>query len=278
MSLQRLFRHGISFRRLVTTTSAVAPFRTLVVPSLVRHRFLHSAASLNAPKKIATKPRAKKTVKKVTGATKGAKAKSKKRSVKAKPKKVAAKKKAKKPAKPKVPKRLVRPPKRPASTGWSIYVKEKLSGHKGPINDEIKTLAGEWRSLSDAQKDPYNNRAASQFAKWKTDYERFLVSLTPEQRQAENQYRLYKNKKAKTSKTKHYRLKLIRNPALPKPPKSAYLLFANENYKSAAPGTSIVEAAKLAGARWRTMSASDKAMFVNQAANESAAYRKAKGV
>jgi hypothetical protein len=58
-------------------------------------------------------------------------------------------------------------------------------------------------------------------------------------------------------KSSSARTRLLKDPNAPKHPTSAYLRFFTETYE---PGAVISEAAKAASARWKTLSAAEKAV------------------
>jgi len=173
---------------------------------------------------------------------------------------------------------LVVPPKKPAQSPFALYVKDNLTGKSMPASEmggELRRIASRWQSLNDAEKKTYADRASRDYAKWQSEYAKFTSSLTPEQRLAENKYRSYRNKHFKSPR--RHKMPTLRDPSLPKLPMNAYMLFCVDYRKSAAPSMGMLEVSKEAGARWRSMSTADKSMYVNMAANESAAYKRAKG-
>lgn len=88
----------------------------------------------------------------------------------------------------------------------------------------------------------------------KQEYSAFLAKLSPAQIKEENAKRrsLKRHFKSSTKATR-----LIKDPNAPKKPTTAYLRFFTETYE---PGAVIADAARAASRRWKTMTASDKAV------------------
>lgn len=151
-----------------------------------------------------------------------------------------------------------------------MMAKNKEGQDKFDVRKLAVAVGSEWRSMSDAQKRPYIEQAEGAAIQYEKDLERWRNSLTAEDIRRENAYISAQRKKGKTGTAR------LRHPTQPKIPLSAFFRFT-QVYRSENPDVasqSIVEIAKQAGARWKSMSPSDKAPYEDAAAKESEKYRR----
>jgi len=168
-------------------------------------------------------------------------------------------------------------PSRPQNAYWlwladnrEALTKEAGSA-KGPV---VGKLAGEkWKAMSAAAKKPFEEEAAKRKAAYEKAMEAFKASGgQPGKRRQEKQ----QVKQARADK----KAKREARQASGKPakPQSGYWLYLSENreaiVKEAGTGKGPV-VAKLAGEKWKAMSAAGKKPFEAKAAELKAAYQKA---
>lgn len=213
------------------------------------------AAATNAKKSTsakAAKPAAKKKAapkKKVVPKKKAAP----KKVVKAKkPVKKVAKKVVKKKEEPKFSKAELKPPKPASTSGFSYFVKERLSNKKvafGEMASHMKEASVAWNELPEAAKMVYSERSKGAQEQYKKDYAAWYNGLSPEALKAASQ--LAKKKK-----------KIIKHPA--DYPKRAILPFTRVllELREQNPSLTFFEGSKQASAQWKAMTDAQKEPYV----------------
>ncbi|ROV99901.1 hypothetical protein VMCG_06205 [Cytospora schulzeri] len=69
-----------------------------------------------------------------------------------------------------------RMPKRPAFAGWSYYIKAKGTEQPGlSLGEMSKSLSAQWKALSESEKKPYIDLAASEAARYQKEREKALL-------------------------------------------------------------------------------------------------------
>lgn len=114
-----------------------------------------------------------------------------------------------------------------------------MAGTGGKASDMVKQLAVEWKSMTDDQKAPYQEEAAS------------LKAQMPKQEKPEVQKR----------------------------PANAYNLFFKEQYSQVAVGgLKVTDAAKEIAARWKSLPEAEKARYKATADEAMRAYKASQGL
>ncbi|KAG2148184.1 uncharacterized protein EDB93DRAFT_381296 [Suillus bovinus] len=255
-----VLRTNVLSSSVLTSSAFVATRRTFFTTRLIQ---LPAAASKSASTTT------KKTTKKTT-ATKAAPKKAKAtKKVKSKPKSATKSKKTVEPSAPKRVPKSEQPPSRPPN-GYLLFFSKLVQDRKGEMKDTLATqdLAKEaavmWNGFTLAEKQPYYNEVEvlkkqyeeKLFDYWKTASPKTLREIN--------------------ARRKHDGRKKIHRPQQEhdyKRPKGAFFRFMEQFRQSddgraireagdTATGRATVNIAREAGARWRAMSASDKAPYV----------------
>uniref|UniRef100_A0A8C4N848 Transcription factor A, mitochondrial n=1 Tax=Eptatretus burgeri TaxID=7764 RepID=A0A8C4N848_EPTBU len=124
-------------------------------------------------------------------------------------------------------------PKRPLSAFFS-FMKEQRSTlqHQTPdlkITEISKQLASSWHALSDNEKLPYLKRAHQDFATFKEQKQRFLSSLSTEEKSA---LQSFSNAKMMKNLSRQRKAELTAL-GVPKRFRNAYIFFFSENFETA---------------------------------------------
>jgi len=172
---------------------------------------------------------------------------------------------------------VVEEPKKPQNAYW-IWLGEardslakEVGSSKLPV---VAKFAGEkWKAMSAAAKKPFDDRAAKKKAEYDTALEEFKAGG------GQVGKRRLEKKEAKDAKTDKKAKKEARKASgKPTRPASAYWVWLGENREALAKeaGSSNPPAvAKLAGQKWKALSAAAKKPFDAKAAELKAAYDKA---
>lgn len=193
--------------------------------------------------------------KKVTNAENGSPVKVKK--VREKKEKVEKVKKAVKPKegttiqKPRVSKNERRKLIRKAKTGWTMFCTTQRTNYQGtPLGTLSKTLSSLWSSMTDEEKQPYEELAA----KDRVRYKRELESLPKEQKRHLDLIKRELRKKRRLS-------------GQPKRIQSAYMLYMQHNRARVIndnPGIKFTDIAREVGKEWRSLSDEDKEPYFKE--------------
>ncbi|KAL7936816.1 hypothetical protein V8C35DRAFT_208286 [Trichoderma chlorosporum] len=272
-----------AIRRVLTSSGAAAPWRQstgvaaralvmrLALPSV---RTISISASMRSPAAKATaKP--KTAAKKSTTTKKTAKPKAKKPAKKKAVKKKVAVKKPKKTIKKKkkalTPEEkekaeikklkqmaLLKGPTLLPETAWNVYFVDNVRGSSGTAVDRAKTLAISFKNLNETEKERLasigsSNKIANQETKKK-----WIQSFPPEAIYTANLAR--RRLARKTDKTKTY---LIHDDRLPHRAGSAFTLYLKEQFSQVG-AVKATDAMRTIGERWRSLSPSEKATYVNK--------------
>ncbi|KAI7879967.1 HMG-box [Lichtheimia hyalospora FSU 10163] len=151
-------------------------------------------------------------------------------------------------------------PPKPRS-GWQIFCRENLKDYKGPdgktsIIEANRALSVKWRSLSESDKEHYNDIFRKEAAVHQEAYDRALQNATPQQLYDENQLR------------KKYKLKELKDPKAPKRPSlGGYMYYLVELRKNDSSFNSLplMEQSKEASKRYKALSDQEKKPYIQQA-------------
>ncbi|KAF9259265.1 hypothetical protein L218DRAFT_673093 [Marasmius fiardii PR-910] len=225
--------------------------RSPVSPALLRVNPLNTPGVLARRTFLTSARPATKNTARKTASAKKAKTSKKKTVAKKKP----AARKPKKEKAPKIDRKLLKPPKRPASP-FVIYCAENFNGNPKTIA-EVNVLCREnavkWHALPENFKEEYRQRAQGQLKEYRKEYERWYNSLTPEQ--LKEAKRLRKNKKRRT----------ISPPGeQPKRPANAFIQFFQDYRKERAVLGFDTGLSKEAGMAWKGLSQSEKNAYAQR--------------
>jgi len=167
-------------------------------------------------------------------------------------------------------------PKKPAGGGFGRFVAEKRAEFQakcaGKPVSAVSIMAGQvWGALSEAQKEPYKKKFVEAQAKYTADLATFLAAGGEVQKGAAA-LRTEKRKAKEGKGTKQ------KDPNAPKKPAGgAYGCFMAANraaFSKQCPG-SITGVAKLAGEKWKAVSAAEKEKYEKEYKVKAAAYQEA---
>ncbi|KAJ2720971.1 hypothetical protein GGI07_004285 [Coemansia sp. Benny D115] len=175
---------------------------------------------------------------------------------------------------------LVELPKRGAAP-FSVFVREafaksgdgSLGG--GGVTEVMKRLADKWRAMDAAQKARFVEVTELEKAKYQEQLREFWASTDPSLIKLENARRHRQNKAAKQKAaggSQPKKLPKLRDPFAPKRPPTAFVLFVNEVRQSAAPGQSLADTLKKAGAQWKQMNDAQRAPYTKAGADHMDQY------
>ena len=179
------------------------------------------------------------------------------------------KEKVEKPVKEKKEKKVAKKaegPKKPL-TSYFLFVKEKTASVKEThpdmaSKDVAKTLGGMWKSLSDAEKLPYTEKAAADRARYQAEKEANPVS-DESASESENESGDEDNKGKKAKKEK----KEKKDPNAPKRPLSSYILFCNDTrgkIRAEHPDMGATDVTRQLGKMWRELSEAVQGQWKNR--------------
>ncbi|KAI0764740.1 hypothetical protein C8Q74DRAFT_1370657 [Fomes fomentarius] len=266
--------------RVFTPGALVAPAlrpSLLARQHLIARTFLTTAKVAQPAAKAKAKPKASKTTKRKPAAKKAVAGKKTQVKSKAKPKAKAKAKASTKEVKDDPDARFKkgllavkisvseRPPMRPLSP-YGSFLQEQFKG-EGPLNGrdafaaKSKELAARWRTLSDAEKKMYTDKAAEASEKYKQDRETWFAETDPRLLRALNAQRRAKNKQR------------IHRPAAAdadKKPLTGYMQYVQEVRDSVelapslAPREAILERSRKIGEMWRALPAEERERYNQQ--------------
>ncbi|KAJ2857100.1 hypothetical protein J3B02_001224 [Coemansia erecta] len=267
--------------RVQTLFSRLAVGRPMMLTRPLSHSaFLAKNSTLAA---IETKPKRTAAAAAAAGSKKKKTSGGNKKMAKKAAKPKAAKPKAAKPkaAKPKAAKRttkkeltetIVTPPIK-GPTAYNLFVKEQyvkagsVRGDKPSIAGISRESSGSWKSMSEAEKQPYEQKSQQErkqqeekLRQWWSTVDRSLVKLENRRRR-----RLIRDKGAS--------FQLLKDPFLPKRPHSAFVVFCVEKMPYA-PGSNVAEKAKSIAVEWNALSDKQKEPYVKEAQGMAEQYKK----
>lgn len=270
-----VLRTNVLSSSVLTASAFVATRRTFFTTRRIQ---LPAAASKSAS--TPAKKTAKKTTKKTT-ATKAAPKKAKAtKEAKSKPKsKAIPKKTVERPPPKRVPK-SEQPPSRPPN-GYLLFFSRLVQGRRNDIKtamdtqDLAKEAATMWNGFTLAEKQPYYNEVEVLKKQYEEKLDEYWKSASPKTLREINARRKHdgRNKIHRPHQENHY-----------KRPKGPFFRFI-EHFRQSDDGRTIQEAgvtatgrgavnvAREAGVRWRAMSASDKAPYVEAYQKEHADWQ-----
>mmetsp|Transcript_9262 Transcript_9262/g.19042 ORF Transcript_9262/g.19042 Transcript_9262/m.19042 type:complete len:352 (+) Transcript_9262:131-1186(+) len=135
-------------------------------------------------------------------------------------------------------------PKKPPTAYLAFAADVRSQNPTLKASEQAKLAGGKWKAMSAAEKQPYQNRVAPQVESYR------------------EQMKAYKDS-GKEAAWKERRG--MRDPEKPKRPVSGFFMFVAE-VRAQNPSLKVTEQAKLAGGRWKAMSAEEKAPFERRAA------------
>ncbi|KAM0876088.1 hypothetical protein ACQ4PT_036413 [Festuca glaucescens] len=188
-------------------------------------------------------------------------------------------------------------PKQPMSA-YFVYAQERrtaLVAEKKNVPEIGKITGGEWKSMTEAQKSPYEEVARKQKEEYQKQMEVYKQNKLQEseslEKEEDEQKKILKHealqllkKKEKADniikKTKEKRLKKKQenaDPNRPKKPASSFLLFSKEARKQLTeerPGVNNSTLNALISVKWKELSGTEKKAWTEKAALGMAAYKK----
>ncbi|KAK6531328.1 hypothetical protein TWF281_008139 [Arthrobotrys megalospora] len=276
----------------LASQATFAPFMKANLPvltNLVLREYATAAKKKTTTKKKATakkttakKPAAKRrTVAKKTGtrraATKKKPAAKKKKPAPKKKKVVRKKAAAKKPGiKAQYGKALTNAPSKTVS-GYTLFFTDsvKALGKGIRLAERAKEIGAQWRALSDAEKQVWNDRSAEETVKRKAAYAQWLAKQNPADieaaNNARNRIRAYRQKKGIRGSTSHTKIKDDR---LVKRPITAWIFFVKNNFhrpelEAFEKGKKFTKLAEL----WKAASDAEKKKYNDLAAKDTVRYQ-----
>jgi GH15 family glucan-1,4-alpha-glucosidase len=124
----------------------------------------------------------------------------------------------------------------------------------------MKIIAQRWDKLDDASKQSYIAAYKNDLVSYSSILEKYNKSLTPKQKEAQQQLKLDKQ----LQKEKREKKKRLRELEKPKKPGSPFFMYLSKNVPSGSSVTEYQAAAKQASAVWKSMSEAEKAPYVNK--------------
>merc|ERR1719193_2326050 len=123
--------------------------------------------------------------------------------------------------------------------------------------------------MTEAEKAPY----VSQQNKALDEYNKAIARIDPKVLTALNEARATAVKGKKVTKAKTNVNKVVKESGMPRPPATAYLMYANEVNKSGRfSHMTVIERAKTVGALWKNMSQSEKEVWNTKSAAARKSY------
>ncbi|KAJ1963718.1 hypothetical protein GGI12_001880 [Dipsacomyces acuminosporus] len=190
-------------------------------------------------------------------------------------------KKTKGPTKAELVETFIRPPKAPASA-YALFIADISQSLKKPgvstlVTDIARVASQNWRSLSDAEKQKYQQKHEvlkteheKTLHEWWSNADAKLVKL-------ENRRRRRFNKSLVEEGAKGTKYQLLKDPFAPKRPGSAYVIYFKE--KLAALGTlsrdDLTSQAKITATQWKSLSDAERAPYLAKYKEELAKYKRA---
>ncbi|KAG2755081.1 hypothetical protein P692DRAFT_20861587 [Suillus brevipes Sb2] len=267
-----VLRNNVLLSSVLTSSAFAATRRTFFTTRRIQ---LPAAASKSASTTTTKKTTATKAAPKKAKATTKAKSKPDPKKAKAtakaksKPESTATAKKTVKRSPPRRVPKSERPPSRPLSP-YFVFFLEHYKKRKGDVNtamdarDVAKESSVIWKNLTIAEKQPYYDEAAILRKQYEEKQDEYWKNASP------------KTVREINARRKHEGRQKIHRPQVesaPKRPKGPYMRFWND-FRQTDDGRAILEAGttstgiaimnlgREAGQRWRAMSASDKAPYV----------------
>ncbi|EPQ31614.1 uncharacterized protein PFL1_00947 [Pseudozyma flocculosa PF-1] len=140
-----------------------------------------------------------------------------------------------------------------------------------PVLDIIKAskqIGEEWKSLPASDKKKYEDIHEKEKAEYTKALAHWKASLTPEDIRRQNAYISAQRKKGIKGTA------LLRDPAKPKRPNSAFFEYLAELRAQDSTGASATEIARKGGEKWKSMSPSSRAPYEQKAAGALEQYKK----
>jgi len=163
-------------------------------------------------------------------------------------------------------------PKKPLNA-WGFFVKSELTGisvgGRNDVHIAMKGLSPKWKAMTEAEKAPY----VSQQNKALDEYNKAIARIDPKVLTALNEARATAVKGKKVTKAKTNVNKVVKESGMPRPPATAYMMYANEVNKSGRfSHMTVIERAKTVGALWKNMSQSEKEVWNTKSAAARKSY------
>jgi len=128
------------------------------------------------------------------------------------------------------------------------------------VTELMKIIAQRWDSLDDASKQPFISAYKSEVASYSPILEKYNKSLTPEQKEAQQQLKLDKQLQRERREKKR-RLKEF---GKPKKPASPFFMYLSNNVAKGSSITEYQNAAKKLSQAWKSMSEAEKAPYLTK--------------
>ncbi|KAF5354050.1 hypothetical protein D9756_007212 [Leucocoprinus leucothites] len=242
-------------------TATLAATRRVALSSVTSRplltRFISSTPAFDAPAKAPAK----------TSATKASKAKTTSK-VQAKP--AAKKEKKKVEKKPKFKREDLKVPRRPNVSAWTLFTQTMFMERPSRPKDisetqtEVKNFAAKWKTMTDEEKKPYQDKANVENEKLTKEYEQWKNSVDPKVLKAIN------NKRKAAGKPR-----ILGPKSESKMPLTSWIRFLGD-FKTQQEPMKYKELLKLAGPAWRDLPADRKKVYEDAYAKDLQVYYKQK--
>jgi len=165
-------------------------------------------------------------------------------------------------------------PKRPL-TGFFRFLNEvrpevSKSNPNMKLTELSKAIGEKWDSLDPTTKDKYNQDFKNELDKYNQALEKYNKSLTPAQRETQEQEKLSKQLKQEKNQKKRRLVELGK----PRKPPTPFFLFIKTQAPSGSSVKDNLELTKNCAARWSKMSEAEKEPFTSQYQKLSEDYQK----
>ncbi|ROT37282.1 hypothetical protein SODALDRAFT_334368 [Sodiomyces alkalinus F11] len=155
-------------------------------------------------------------------------------------------------------------PKKLPQTAWTVYTSEGIAQGMGAVTERMKQLSIEYKSLSSSELERLQEKADENKTANHEAYKAWLQQHDPETIYAANAARARLDRLLPEGRYKSYRTR-IRDPRLPKRPRSAYTQFSQERWATGNLTGSPPELAKEIAAEYKALPASEKQKYIDLA-------------
>jgi len=124
----------------------------------------------------------------------------------------------------------------------------------------MKVVGQRWESLDDASKQPFISAYKSEAASYSSILEKYKKSLTPEQKDAQQQLKLDRQ----LMREKREKRKRLKELGKPKKPASPFFMYLANNVPKGSTITEYQNAAKTLSEAWKSMSEAEKAPYLKK--------------
>ncbi|KAL8667400.1 MAG: hypothetical protein Q9202_000616 [Teloschistes flavicans] len=165
--------------------------------------------------------------------------------------------------------KALEPPKRLPSIAYQVLLFEVSKTKPGQVTDAAKEASVRYNAFDPTEREHYNHIANENKVANESEYRKWIQSYSPVQIAEANTARLALRK----SSTQGKRWPKLQDERLVTRPRSPYNLFYKQRYLTGDfKGMRVAAAAKLIGAEWREMDASQKKPYLQAGGEEYARY------